>query len=46
MFAWRPPRVNNFLTILDFSYISHKNLKIMEMRAGHMIKNFAEKNIV
>lgn len=40
-----PQRVNNFLTTLDLPYISHKNLKVMERRAGHIIENFAEKSM-
>lgn len=39
-----PQRGNNFLTTLDLPYISHKNLKVMERRAGHIIENFAEKS--
>lgn len=41
-----PQRVNNFLTTLDLPYISHKNLKVMERRAGHIIENFAEKGMI
>lgn len=40
-----PQRVNNFFTTLDLPYISHKNLKVMERRAGHIIANFAEKSM-
>lgn len=40
-----PQRVNNFLTTLDLPYISHKNLKVMGWRAGHIIENFAEKSM-
>lgn len=41
-----PQRVNNFLTTLDLPYISHKNLKVMDRRAGHIIENFAEKGMI
>ena len=40
-----PQRVNNFLTTLDLSYISHKNLKVMDRRAGYIIEKFAQKSL-
>ncbi|CAC5355427.1 unnamed protein product [Mytilus coruscus] len=36
-----PQRVNNVLSILNLPPISHKNLKVMERRAGEMIEGFA-----
>ncbi|CAC5416302.1 unnamed protein product [Mytilus coruscus] len=36
-----PQRVNNVLTTLNLPSISHKNLKVMERRAGDMIEDFA-----
>lgn len=36
-----PQRVNNVLTTLNLPPISHKNLKVMERRAGDMIEDFA-----
>ncbi|CAG2230218.1 unnamed protein product [Mytilus edulis] len=36
-----PQRVNNVLSTLNLPPISHKNLKVMERRAGEMIEGFA-----
>ena len=36
-----PQKVNNVLTTLNLPPISHKNLKVMERRAGEMIEDFA-----
>ncbi|VDI62818.1 Hypothetical predicted protein [Mytilus galloprovincialis] len=36
-----PQRVYNVLTTLNLPSISHKNLKVMERRAGDMIEDFA-----
>lgn len=40
-----PQRVNNILTTLDLPYIPHKNLEVMERRAGHIIENVTKKSI-
>lgn len=40
-----PQIVNNVLTTLNLPSISHKNLKVMERRAGEMIEEFADNSM-
>jgi hypothetical protein len=40
-----PQRMNNILATLNLPTISHKNLKVMERRAGAMIETYSDENM-